>query len=85
MIQGIEKIKVLKCVIIKKEISKGRDGELIVNNCGPVVFKKRKNREEAQSNNSNSRYGDEEEEEEGEEETELKSNTDDFRSYDKLT
>lgn len=38
---GIEKIKVLKCTVIKKEIIKGRDGDLIVNDCGPFNTKKR--------------------------------------------
>jgi hypothetical protein len=41
MVNGIEHIKTLKCTIIKKEIIKGRDGDLIVNNLGPVVFKRR--------------------------------------------
>lgn len=41
MVTGIDKIKTLKCTVTKKEIIKGRDGDLIVNNCGPVLFKKR--------------------------------------------
>jgi len=45
MINGIDKIKILKCTVIKKEIVKGRDGDFIVNNCGPVFFKKRKREE----------------------------------------
>lgn len=41
VLNGIDKIKTLKCTVTKKEIVKGRDGDLLVNNCGPVLFKKR--------------------------------------------
>jgi hypothetical protein len=41
MVNGIDKIKILKCTVTKKEIIKGRDGDFLVNNCGPVLFKKR--------------------------------------------
>jgi len=41
MVPGINKIKTLRCTVTKKEIVKGRDGEFLVNNCGPVLFKKR--------------------------------------------
>lgn len=41
MVNGIDKIKILKCKVIKKEIIKGHDGDFIVNNLGPVLFKKR--------------------------------------------
>jgi hypothetical protein len=41
LVNGIDKIKILKCTVTKKEIIKGRDGDFLVNNCGPVVFKKR--------------------------------------------
>lgn len=41
MVNGIDKIKILKCKVIKKEIIKGRDGDFIVNNCGPVLSRKR--------------------------------------------
>jgi hypothetical protein len=41
-VNGIDKIKTLKCTVTKKEIVKGRDGDLLVNNCGAVLFKQRK-------------------------------------------
>ena len=48
---GIDRIKVLKCQIIKKEIIKGRDGDVITNNLGPVLFKRRAKVEEQRSEN----------------------------------
>ena len=41
-VNGIDKIKTLTCTVTKKEIVKGRDGDLLVNNCGPVLFKHRR-------------------------------------------
>jgi hypothetical protein len=41
LVNGVDKIRVLRKSIVKKEIIKGRDGEFIINNCGPVSFKKR--------------------------------------------
>lgn len=41
MVNGIDKIKVLKYTVVKKIITRKDDGEIIVTNCGPVSFKKR--------------------------------------------
>jgi hypothetical protein len=54
MVNGIEHIKTLKCTIIKKEIIKGRDGDLLVNNLGPVVFKRRHKPQQSEQQNSES-------------------------------
>ena len=42
MVNGLDKIKILKCKVVKKIITRKDDGEVIVTNCGPVTFKKRK-------------------------------------------
>jgi hypothetical protein len=44
VVPGIDKIRIVKCNVIKKEIIKGCDGDFIVHNKGPVLFKKRQSK-----------------------------------------